>query len=85
MGKKLPERPIFIERISDVKRQDRKAVVLGGWKLIHSLSAKTWALYDLNTDPGELEDLYQERPEKAAALEAVLQRFVGGLVPGEVR
>ena len=46
----------------------------GRWKLHRTLEGKpNPALYDLETDIGEAHDLYQEKPEIAAELEAEIR------------
>lgn len=52
----------------------------GRWKLHRTLEGKpNPALYDLETDIGEAHDLYQEKPEIAAELEARAREFSGRL------
>jgi arylsulfatase A-like enzyme len=47
----------------------------GRWKLIEFLETDTAALYDLEIDPGERQDLSAERPELAAELRAALDAW----------
>lgn len=52
------------------ERFRRRSVRTGGWKLIVGPGGEE--LYDLESDPGELEDLRGERPDRAAELRATL-------------
>jgi arylsulfatase A-like enzyme len=45
-----------------------KAVRDGRWKLIYSTSTNSFELYDLETDPDELRNLYPTEPDKAREL-----------------
>ena len=53
---------------------EKRAVVLDGFKYIHSWTDdRDWQeLYDLTNDPGELNDLADMRPEVVARLRSVL-------------
>lgn len=52
------------------------AVRAGDWKLVHFFETGTSELYRLNDDPGETTDLAQAVPDKAAALEGQLFRWL---------
>jgi arylsulfatase A-like enzyme len=49
-------------------------------KLLTLDSGRTWALYDLRSDPGESNDLASQRPEEVARLREGWRRWVG-LIP----
>jgi arylsulfatase A-like enzyme len=51
----------------------RQGALLGGWKLI--LGDTDPELFYLPDDPGELNNLYAEQPEKAQALEALIETW----------
>lgn len=59
----------------------RRSVRDGGWKFVAGPDGET--LYDLERDPGEREDLREERPDRAAELRATLAE-VRGVDPGGV-
>lgn len=53
--------------------QGRKALRKGDWKIVYANApwgSDKWELYDLSTDPAELEDLALNNPEKLAELAA---------------
>lgn len=77
----LAQRPVFSElhryRSNEGKRTaDLKAVRLGNLKLIWDRARDTIELFDLASDPEELRNLRQERPQEAARLQSVLDAFV---------
>ncbi|MFK7954924.1 MAG: arylsulfatase [Lysobacterales bacterium] len=52
----------------------KRSLRLGDWKLIHlppPYGTNAWQLFNLASDPGELEDLAQRRPQKFAELKAL--------------
>jgi len=67
---------------------NQAAVRIGDWKLVESQRRFFWLpwriewpwpkyeLFDLRTDPNELADLYDEKPEQALALRKKLDRFL---------
>jgi arylsulfatase A-like enzyme len=55
---------------------------LGRWKYIHRPTRETHELYDLETDPGELTNLYA--PEQAVGLALQARLLSSGAVDGEV-
>ncbi len=70
-GKRLsePPPPVF----SEATQLASKSMILDdGWKLIHDGDYGTWELYDLGNDPGELRNLYDREPERAARLRELL-------------
>ncbi len=50
----------------------RRAVVLEGWKLIRNLDDDSYELYDLKSDPGERNDLWDREEGEAVAARAAL-------------
>jgi arylsulfatase A-like enzyme len=75
------ERPVFTEahRYTDPsgkRTYDIKAVVRGDYKLIVDRLRGTAALYDLAADPGELEDIHEQKPEEFDELMAILTSFI---------
>jgi arylsulfatase A-like enzyme len=76
VGSADPGRPRFA-----VKRQGEEtlhSVDLDGWRLIYTWEGE-FGLYDLERDPGEVENLYEEEPGRAAELWAVLAPRVEAL------
>ena len=65
-------RPAFSETDYREDTFKRSIVRPDGWKLIATLESKTRELYDLNADPGELNDLSGKEPRRADELEAAL-------------
>jgi arylsulfatase A-like enzyme len=55
-------------------------VRVGRWKYIESKSEVTSELYDLESDPRELSDLHDARPEEAARLAATLATWVAEIL-----
>ena len=55
--------------------EHREAVSDGRWKLVHDVGSSSWALFDLETDPGELTNLSgkREHAERLAALRTRLE------------
>jgi arylsulfatase A-like enzyme len=49
-----------------------ESVTLDKWKYIYDLADMEKSLYDLNTDPGERENLIAREPQRVAALHAML-------------
>jgi arylsulfatase A-like enzyme len=60
--------------------EDRRMVVYREEKLICDLHWGFCAHYDLATDPGEKKNLAEERPERAAAMRALLDHWLDGHV-----
>jgi arylsulfatase len=57
----------------------RRAIRQGDWKALHlpePYGPGDWQLYDLSTDPGEINDLAASRPEKLAELLVLWDRYV---------
>lgn len=93
-----PEHPVFLFR-RWYRRPDRKGayraagrqlgVRVGRWKYIEGQAERRFELFDLEADPGELENLYRRHPEQARDLAARLaawqQANTGpGPTPGRV-
>jgi len=77
-GKDTPLPPIVSEHAGDWATAIRR----DHWKLIHTYDPKPFllpgiALYNLKDDPGEQINLYDQRPEIAAALEKELAAWRG--------
>jgi len=75
-GESLPKRPIVAVTYPPESASDKRAIIVDGFKYIHSWTGKRdWEeLYDVVNDPGELEDLAEMRPELLAELRAELER-----------
>jgi len=57
----------------------RRAIRQGDWKALYlpqPYGPGTWQLYDLSVDPGEINDLAAERPDKLAELLRLWDRYV---------
>jgi arylsulfatase A-like enzyme len=83
-GNSLPDMPVVAETYRPEAASDKKAVVFGGIKYIHSWSDREWEeIYDLRTDPGERNDLATTRPDLLAQLRTLLERQLatGARVP----
>lgn len=52
------------------------AVIDGHWKLVYSLFNRSFALFDMRSDPGETLNLYEAAPERARKLEKHLGSFI---------
>ena len=91
-----PQRPIFVQRrIYDREvdlglnlRGEKFGVRMGPWKYIEAITEKTRELYDLRTDPRELDDVFRtskkDAKAPAEALHAWLARPVHAPAPGKV-
>ena len=55
---------------------DIKAMVRGEYKVIVDRLRGTVELYDLAADPGELEDIHEQKPDEFAELLAILTSFI---------
>ncbi|MDZ8120256.1 sulfatase-like hydrolase/transferase [Pontiella agarivorans] len=79
LGKSEQGLPFMIEEAM----RDGRALRIGDWKFIAAKQTKAGAfipaeLYDLNCDPGELNNLMDEYPEKAAAMAKRLKELMEG-------
>lgn len=74
------DRPIFLQRrlFESVKIDEKYGVRIGEWKYFLDEPDKTRELYDLSRDPGELENLAEQRPRIARALDAALSAWRTG-------
>ena len=78
-----PQRPIFVQRrIYDRElelglplRGEKFGVRMGPWKYIEARTDKSYELYDLATDPGELRDVFRKRRGEAAPLADALRAW----------
>ena len=76
-----PRRPIFLQRrIYDRElelgvqlRGEKYAVRMGPWKYIQARIDKSYELYDLTSDPGELHDVFRHHQADAAPLVAAVR------------
>ncbi|HEX5067198.1 MAG TPA: sulfatase [Myxococcota bacterium] len=74
-GETLPERPVFAEGFAvDSKLQ---TVVDGPWKLIRDLDSGHVALFDLESDPQERNDLAPAQPQQVERLRQLLDGVLG--------
>ena len=64
-----PERTLYWEHIGS------RAIREGDLKLVVDRRPGAWELYDLGSDPTELRDLAQERPEESERLDALWQAW----------
>jgi arylsulfatase A-like enzyme len=67
----------------------RRAIRQGDWKALHlpaPYGPGTWQLYDLSSDPGEIDDLAASRPDILAELLELWDRYVkhNGVIPEPV-
>ncbi|HEV8325075.1 MAG TPA: sulfatase-like hydrolase/transferase [Myxococcota bacterium] len=53
-----------------------KALIVGGWKVIHHVDEGAWELYDLGTDPGEKTNVFDARPAEAAKMRALMEDWL---------
>jgi HEAT repeat protein len=60
--------------------EDKRMIVVGREKLICDLNWGFCAYHDLTVDPGEKRNLADERPDRAAALRAMLDEWLDGHV-----
>jgi hypothetical protein len=80
-GRTLPPRPLFAETHKPEAYKDKRAVIAGGFKLIHTMGDDEWfELYDLRSDPGETDDLSDDRPDLVAELQSLLEGRAAGSV-----
>jgi len=73
-GDPMAPRPVFAETRRPDAFTDKRAIISGNFKFIHSWSdGREWEeLYDLETDPGELHDLVSQRPDVSDELRRAL-------------
>ena len=75
LGEPFVERPIFTEMPPGPETSHRRSLIVGDLKLIHKIKGDSYTLYDLKADPDEEKNLWNERPQDAAAMKAAYQRF----------
>ena len=51
------------------------AIRVGDWKLVESYEYETVELYNLKDDPGELNDLFEEQPQRAKKLQETMHAY----------
>lgn len=66
------------------EQRHKRAVIVGRDKLIRDEESGKVELYDIVTDPDELEDLSEERPERVVELLAVLERNIVWATSGSI-
>ena len=66
------DRPVIAETH---RRNNRRGLIRGDWKLIVNLDTEVEELYDLRNDPLERSDLSDVRPERSAALRGELDSY----------
>ncbi|HEY7956713.1 MAG TPA: sulfatase-like hydrolase/transferase [Polyangia bacterium] len=64
--------------------QSRRMLVRGNWKLIHDLHRDVNQLYDLDADPHEARNRYDQRPDIAAPMHAALEQWFDLKSPGQL-
>ncbi len=52
------------------------SIIYKGWKLMKYYEGPRWELYDLNSDPGETENLVEKNPDKAGMMEELLEEWL---------
>ncbi len=82
------DHPLVAVTFKPEAASDKKAIILGGFKYIHSSSDREWEeLYDLRSDPDENKDLVNSDTETLnrlrAELEALLSASAGAGSPAE--
>ncbi len=79
MGQELAPRPIYAELLPAPSWNHAWKMIVSGdgrYKLIYRTSDKRFELYDLAEDPQELTNLYDRKPEVAAALQSQLTEWI---------
>lgn len=77
----MPSRPVIAATYRPESFSDKRAIVLDGYKYIHSWKdeQEKEELYDVVNDPGELDDLANARPEVLEKLRAELGRRLAAM------
>lgn len=60
---------------------------MGPWKIHHYFEENDWELYNLDTDPGERNDLFTQDPDKARELQIKVndwRKKIGADIPSEI-
>ena len=68
--------PIFAELPPGPFNTPKRSFSLGDWKLIHHPRGNHYRLFNLQTDPGELDDLWESEPEEARRLRNAYEVFL---------
>jgi arylsulfatase A-like enzyme len=68
----------FVSPGQNLHADSKKYMVITqeGFKLIYNRNHHTFELFDLNTDPNELRNLFDRMPERASNMKAMLGRFI---------
>ncbi|MBM4356222.1 MAG: hypothetical protein FJ109_20940, partial [Deltaproteobacteria bacterium] len=77
-GGALPEAkdPIFPEVFQKGHTRVAHSVILWPWKLIRRVDDDAFELYDLESDPAELRNVFDPRPTEAGALQQLLDLYL---------
>lgn len=69
-GKSLPDRTMVVtnQRVLHPDPQRPYSVMQGNWRYVHAEQKGGVALYDLTTDPGQVNDVSEQYPERVAAM-----------------
>jgi arylsulfatase A-like enzyme len=83
-GETVPPRATLLATYPPESASSKRAIVLDGYKFIHSWNAKReWVeLYDVVNDPEELEDLATKKPEVLERLRSELQQRLSAISEG---
>jgi arylsulfatase A-like enzyme len=73
LRERLPGRAVFFG--TNMGRRNKEGVARDQWKLIVNLKTRMVALFDLDADPGERDDLSADRPRIRNELEALRKHF----------
>ena len=84
LGKDMPAQPAFAEMLPAPEwDHDAKSMVSadGKWKLFYRRSDRTYELYDLEKDPTEQHDLYDDRKDIAKPMHDQMSTWIEKLQP----
>jgi len=62
------------------EHEGNKAIRVGDWKLVKDKEDPAWALYNLDNDPTESEDLSGAYPAKAHELKTILEQKLAPII-----
>ena len=75
-GGHLDDRPILLEQPKNPYYRMRRVFIDGRYKLHHLVEERSFRLYDLDADPGELHDLADEQPAVLARVRRAYLEFL---------